>query len=87
MEIRFPIYVLMKDCGEVHRYESAPELIHDLEAIDVDNREYEAWDASGYVVQLSAEGIGVFKPGKIVVTATTQLEDPKRFAEIRNRAN
>jgi hypothetical protein len=79
--------VLAKDCGEIHRYDSIPELIRNLEAIDIENGEYEAWDAGGHVVQLLAEGIGVFKAGKIVVTATTKVEDSKRFAEIRNRAS
>lgn len=53
MEIKFPVFILAKDCGEVRLYESIYDLQKHLEKIDIDNDEYEAWDCMGNALQLS----------------------------------
>ncbi|MCX7001705.1 MAG: hypothetical protein NTV22_00345 [bacterium] len=47
MNTRFPIYVLAKDCGEIAQFQNVYELQSTLEAIDIDNNEYAAWDSDG----------------------------------------
>jgi hypothetical protein len=49
----FPVYVLAKDSNEVFEYVSQPQLQSDLEPIDIENNEYEAWDANGGLLRLS----------------------------------
>lgn len=56
-EIQFPIFVRAKDCGDVTKYSSVHDLQIDLEQIDVENDEYEAWDANGLRLSL-----GIQKP-------------------------
>ncbi|HTC92832.1 MAG TPA: hypothetical protein VK699_05215 [Terriglobales bacterium] len=86
MEIQFPIYVLMKDCEEVRCYRSLPEL-NWMEAIDVENEEYQAWDASGRVLQLTAANVTTSKAGEVSARATDRIEDPKWFAEVQSRVD
>ena len=62
-KVVFPVYVRVVDSGDVMRYADAGELTH-LEPIDVDNREYEGWDALGRRVQMTAKGV---TRGKFVV--------------------
>ena len=50
-----PILVRVKDSREVLRYNSVPYMQNDLEQIDVENEEYEAWDALGTPLQLSVQ--------------------------------
>jgi hypothetical protein len=54
-DVGFPVYLLMKDCGAIERYSSPEQLQHQLEAIDVENGEYDAWDAAGNVLELSVD--------------------------------
>jgi hypothetical protein len=53
--MRFPVYVLVRDCGEVRRFSSIEEMQKHLEAIDIDNEEFEAWDADGTALQLRTQ--------------------------------
>lgn len=55
-EFRLPILVLLKDCGEVRRYNSVRDMQYDFEEVDVENEEYEAWDATGMPLKLSVQG-------------------------------
>jgi len=50
--IIFPIFVLAKDCGEISEYISFEKLQRQLEEIDVENNEYEAWDKHGEPLRL-----------------------------------
>jgi len=52
--MKFPIFVLAKDCGEILQFESLGAMQRELEAIDVENGEYEAWDKTGTPVKLTA---------------------------------
>jgi len=52
-EVSFPVFVLMKDCGEVTEYPAWMAMQHRMEAVDVENDEYHVWDAQGYGVRLA----------------------------------
>lgn len=80
-EVVFPVYVLAKDCGEVFRFENPRELNY-LEAIDVANNEYEAWDAERRVLRLIASNIGIFRAGEIAVGNAGQSLDVTRFKQL-----
>ena len=54
-EIRFPIFLRAGDCGDVTKYSSIHDLQCHLEQIDVENHEYEAWDANGVRLSLSIQ--------------------------------
>jgi hypothetical protein len=55
MELIYPIFVRAKDCGDVLRFESVYEMQQQLEQIDVENHEYEAWDSRGLPLDLKAQ--------------------------------
>ncbi len=55
MEILFPVFVRAKDDGEVSRFGSVEAMQRELEAIDVENREYEAWDRTGLPLDLKVQ--------------------------------
>jgi hypothetical protein len=54
-EIQFPVFVRARDCGDVTKYSSVHGLQRDVEQIDVENDEYEAWDANGVRISLSIQ--------------------------------
>jgi len=55
MELKFPVLVREKDCGDVRKYSSILEMQYHFEKIDVENDEYEAWDANGVPLSLSVQ--------------------------------
>lgn len=55
MSVTFPILVLIRDSGEVVRFNSAREMQHHLERIDVENEEYLAWESTGRPVRMTVE--------------------------------
>jgi len=56
----YPLFVLEKDDRSIRTVESADRLLYWHEAIDIENREYEFWDAtgSGVSVTIVDQGIG-----------------------------
>lgn len=75
--VRFPVFVRELDDNSVKRFDNT-EALRYLEAIDVENGEYEAWDDTGRVLRLSAEGVTPFKAGTIKVGITSGfVERPK----------
>lgn len=50
MQIHFPLFVRAKDCGEIKKINSVYDLQREVEQIDVENGEYEAWDTEGLPV-------------------------------------
>lgn len=42
----FPLYVCLDD-GEVIRIENSDRILYHIEAIDIENNEYQFWDAAG----------------------------------------
>ena len=53
MNPRFPIFLLSKDSDELAVFNSIQDIQRELERIDVENQEYEAWDSDGLEVVLS----------------------------------
>ena len=52
-QIQLPIFVRLKDCGDVRCYDSISKM--HFEQIDVEYEEYEAWDATGIRLRLSVQ--------------------------------
>jgi hypothetical protein len=81
--VTFPVYALAKDCGDVLQFPSRRAMQGYLEAIDVENGEYEAWDGNGNVLHLS-----VAKSGSAwlnIVASKGRISD-QEFSALRNRA-
>jgi hypothetical protein len=53
--LQLPIFVRLNDCGDVVRYDSIAKMQYDFEQIDVENGEYDAWDAVGTPLKLSVQ--------------------------------
>ena len=51
----FPIKIREKDSGKICEYASIEKLQGQLERIDIENEEYEAWDAEGKPVIMSVQ--------------------------------
>jgi len=51
----FPVFVKLRDCGDVRSYHSVAEMQRNFEEIDVENGEYEAWDAKATPLKLSVQ--------------------------------
>ena len=81
--ISFPIYLLLKDCGEVITFSTQHKLRGHLEPIDVENNEYEAWDADGRVLALS---VGPRKSEWLEIRRTDQMLPNEAFAEVKTKA-
>jgi len=54
-QAQLPVFVKLKDCGDVVRYDSVAKMQSDFERIDVENEEYEAWDAVGTRLKMSVQ--------------------------------
>ena len=54
-QLALPLFVRLKDCGEVVRYDSIASMQAQFEPIDIENEEYEVWDAAGVRLQLSVK--------------------------------
>jgi hypothetical protein len=51
--VRFPVYVLAKDCREFREYRALQDMRAYMEAIDVEGNEYDAWDVEGFTLKLA----------------------------------
>jgi hypothetical protein len=71
-----PILVLLKDCGEMIRFNSVRDMQRDFEQIDVENDEYQAWDATGTPLHLSVQ-----KGAEWLRVETSGTPAPKRLAD------
>jgi hypothetical protein len=71
----FPICVLAIDSGEVTRYETLADVRGHLEAIDVENHEYLAWQASGAALVLTSDERGLISVASAPTTAQPDLLD------------
>lgn len=79
----FPVYVLMKDCGDVMKFSSREAMQQDLEPTDIENGEYAAWDRNGSVLTLS-----VSKPKSVwlkIVNSGNRVSEPE-LAVLRAKA-
>lgn len=48
----FPVFIVSKDRKTLRRFTSLEELCHNLEQIDVENEEYDAWDGAGFRLEM-----------------------------------
>ena len=55
MEPTFPVFILAKDSGEVMKFWSVIEMQRELEPIDIENGEYEAWDKDGNMLKMRVQ--------------------------------
>ena len=52
---QFPVFVRSKDSSDVESYNSIEDMCHHFERIDIENKEYDAWDATGLPLDLSIQ--------------------------------
>lgn len=74
-DVSIPVFVRLKDCGEVVRYDSLASMQTHFEPIDVENEEYEAWDAAGTRLQLSVK-----KSADWLCVESTGKSEPEQLA-------
>jgi hypothetical protein len=81
----FPVFLRAKDTGEVKAYRSVIDMEFDLEEIDVENGEYEAWDARGTPLLLSVQQERIWL--RLAIAAAPQPEQlTMAIAEYARRA-
>jgi hypothetical protein len=80
--VSFPIYV-RDDAGHVTLYPSLEKMQGYMEAIDVENGDYEAWDVAGSVLEL---GVGKPKSEWIKITQSDRTLSQDDFSKIRAKA-
>ena len=81
--ISFPVYVLAKDCDEVTAYPSFEKMQGFMEAIDVEGKEYEAWDANGRLLQLRVASANL---DWLQIVKTEKVLSTFEFAEINRES-
>jgi hypothetical protein len=74
-ELSLPLFVRLKDCGDVVCYDSIASMQTYFEPIDVENEEYEAWDAAGTRLQLSVK-----KSADWLRVESTEKSEPEQLA-------
>ena len=79
----FPVYVLTKDCGDVKEFPTLAAMQHHLEAIDVENEEFEAWDTDRRRLQLA---VGKPKSQWLKIIATQDQLSEEKFAELKSKS-
>ncbi|MBI3645348.1 MAG: hypothetical protein HY233_05235 [Acidobacteriales bacterium] len=82
-ELKFPIYVLEKDDDSVFEFSTIVAIQQHLEAIDVENGEYTAWDADGRCLKLS---VGQPKSEWLKVIPAEGEAIAKEFTALKDRA-
>lgn len=50
--IAFPVFIVSKDRKALRKFTSLEELCQNLEQIDVENEEYDAWDGAGFRLEM-----------------------------------
>jgi hypothetical protein len=77
LKVEFPIFVLAKDCGDILKFNSIREMERELEQIDIDNNEYEAWDKNGAPL-----GLSVQQPGWLRIEVSSQSSQNERLTAL-----
>jgi hypothetical protein len=77
MEVTCPIFVRERDSSEVTQYSSAAVMQNHIEQIDVENNEYEAWDADGIRLVLSVRAL----PQWLRIEAAGGTPEPAALAD------
>ena len=81
--LEFPVFVHEKDDDSVMEFPNLAAMQGYLEAIDVENGEYEAWDARGRCLELS---VGSPKSEWLKMILTGEKASEEDFAALRARA-
>jgi hypothetical protein len=79
----FPVYVLCKDSDEIIAFPSYLTMRSYLEAVDVENDEYKAFDVSGFVLKL---GVGEPKTTWLKIERSQNQLPATEFADMKVRA-
>jgi len=82
-DIAFPVYVMAKDCGEITVFSNFEKMRWHFEPIDIENDEFEAWDAHGRALALK---VGSKKSEWLQVVETDQVLPTEQFDEIKAKA-
>jgi hypothetical protein len=78
MGLSLPIFIRTRDSGDVVAFSSIAEMQRQLEKIDVENNEYDAWDASGRKLLLSLAPAG---PEWLAVEALSTEPKPEELSD------
>jgi hypothetical protein len=54
--VPFPLFIFEKDDCSMFLIEAPNKVLHQMEAIDIENDEYLCWDANGQAVKISVSG-------------------------------
>jgi len=76
----FPVYVREKDDGSLMEFPTQTAIEQHLEAIDVENGEYEAWDGTGSCLEL---GAGRTRRQWLRITPVEGRADTREFEAIK----
>jgi len=79
----FPVFVHEKDDDPVMEFPTFTSMQGYLEAVDVENGEYEAWDAYGRCLEL---GVGNPKSEWLKISLRQGRASEEEFAALKNRA-
>jgi hypothetical protein len=82
-DLAFPVFVREKDDDSVMEFPTRVAMQGYLEAIDVENNEYEAWDSCGRCLELS---VGKPKSEWLKMVLTEGQASEREFALLKNRA-
>jgi hypothetical protein len=74
MQMHFPLFVRAKDCGENAKFNSVYDLQLQVEKIDIENEEYEAWDKDGFPVEMKLQ-----EPVWIKLEPSIENHDPDQL--------
>jgi hypothetical protein len=82
-DVCFPVFVLAKDCGEVTEYSSLMAMQGYMEAVDIEGKEYDAWDGRGYVVRLT---VATPKSTWLRISTEDARLSEQDFAELKSKS-
>ena len=82
-DFAFPVFVRVKDDDSVIEFPTWVAMQGYLEAIDVENGEYEAWDAQGRCLELS---VGKPKSEWLTIISAEDQASEEGFTALKNRA-
>jgi len=83
--ITYPVFVVDQN-SEAVRFDSEADLLGQLEAIDVEEGEYDAWDSTGQALELKAYGVGTWNAGTFGIFPTGNAGDLEKFERVRASA-
>lgn len=79
MSVSYPLFAFEKDDKSIRLIEDQSQILHRLEPIDIENKEYVFWDSNGSGVLVTVTPSRTFKEGKLEV-ASCQPDFPLQDA-------